>query len=96
MFVVLRRKTAKTMSAAEQAMNYDLAIDIINLMKMLASNKMEKTTDATERKALDEKIDMYCYEEGVLNGKGDESARLSIYDKVFNMYSPIIKEAYAD
>ena len=49
-----------------------------------------------ERKALDEKIDMYCYEEDVLNSKVDEAACLSIYDKVFNMYSPIIKKTYAN
>ncbi|MBQ8959075.1 MAG: hypothetical protein IJ057_11365 [Bacteroidales bacterium] len=84
------------MSAAEQAMNYDLAIDIINLMKMMASDEKDKTKDEAKRKALDEKIDMYCYEESVLNGKGDDSALLSLYDKVFNLYSPIIKEAYAN
>jgi hypothetical protein len=39
---------------------------------------------------------MYCYEEGVLMGRnGDELARASLYDKVFNMYSPIVKKAYA-
>ena len=84
------------MSAAEQAMNYDLAIDIINLMKMMASDEMEKTTDEAERKALDERIDMYCYEESILNGKGDDVARMSLYDKVFNLYSPKIKKAYAE
>ena len=84
------------MSAAEQAMNYDLAIDIINLMKMLATKEMSKVTDEAERKALDEKIDMYCYEEGVLTGRnGDEKARTSLYDKVFQLYSPIIKRTYA-
>lgn len=84
------------MSAAEQAMNYDLAIDIINLMKMMASDEMDKTTDEARRKALDEKIDMYCYEEGILNGNGDDIALMSLYDKVFNLYSPIIKEMYAE
>ena len=84
------------MSAAEQAMNYDLAIDIINLMKMLATKQMGKATDEDERKALEEKIDMYCYEEGVLTGRnGDEKARASLYDKVFQLYSPIIKRTYA-
>ncbi|MBR0177966.1 MAG: hypothetical protein IJQ11_11145 [Bacteroidales bacterium] len=84
------------MSAAEQAMNYDLAIDIINLMKMMASDEMEKTTDEAKRKALDERIDMYCYEESILNGNGDDVARMSLYDKVFNLYSPEIKKAYAE
>ena len=84
------------MSAAEQAMNYDLAIDIINLMKMMASDEKDKTTDEAKKKALDEKIDMYCYEESVLNGNGDNAALVSLYDKVFNLYSPIIKEAYAN
>ena len=30
------------MSAAEQAMNYDLAIDIINLMRMMASKQKDE------------------------------------------------------
>ena len=89
-------QTNTNMSAAEQAMNYDLAIDIINLMKMMASDAMEKATDEAERKTLDEKIDMYCYEESILNGKGDDVARVSLYDKVFNLYSPIVKAAYAN
>ena len=85
------------MSAAEQAMNYDLAIDIINLMRMMASKQKDEAKTAEERRALDEKIDMYCYEEGVLTGRnGNEKARASLYDKVFNMYSPQIKQAYAD
>ena len=85
------------MSAAEQAMNYDLAIDIINLMKMMASRKIKEASSEAERKELNEKINMYCYEEGVLTGRnGDEKARISLYDKVFNLYSPIVKAAYAN
>ena len=84
------------MSGAEQAMNYDLAIDIINLMKMMASKKKANAKSEEERVALDEKIGMYCYEEDVLTGRnGDELARLSLYDKVFNLYSPIVKQVYA-
>ena len=83
------------MSAAEQAMNYDLAIDIINLMRMMASKQKDEAKTEEERKALDEKIEMYCYEESILNGKGDDVARVSLYDKVFNLYSPIVKAAYA-
>lgn len=85
------------MSAAEQAMNYDLAIDIINLMRMMAAQKIKEASSEAERKMLDEKIDMYCYEEGVLTGRnGNEKTRISIYDKVFNLYSPIVKAAYAN
>ena len=85
------------MSAAEQAMNYDLAIEIINLMKMLASKQKDKATTEEERKTLEERIDMYCYEEGVLTGRnGNEKARASLYDKVFRLYSPIIKATYAN
>lgn len=85
------------MSAAEQAMNYDLAIDIINLMRMIASKQKEKAKSEQERKELDEKIDMYCYEEGVLTGRnGDEKARTSLYDKIFHLYSPIVKASYAN
>ena len=74
------------MSAAEQAMNYDLAIDIIHLMRMMASKQKDEAKTEEERKMLDEKIDMYCYEEGVLTGRnGNEKARASLYDKVFNL-----------
>jgi hypothetical protein len=84
------------MSSEEQAMNYDLAIDIINLMKMMASRKKANAKSEEERVELDEKIGMYCYEEGVLTGRnGDDLARTSLYDKVFNLYSPIVKSEYA-
>lgn len=84
------------MCKAEQAMNYDLAIDIINLMKTMASNKKDSAQDADACEELDREIDMYCYEEGVLNGRyGGELARQSLYDKVFNQYSPIIKREFA-
>lgn len=85
------------MSAAEQAMNYDLAVDIINLMRMMTSRQKQEARSEHERKELDEKIDMYCYEEGVLTGRnGDEKARISLYDKVFHLYSPIVKASYAN
>lgn len=85
------------MSAAEQAMNYDLAVDIINLMRMMTSRQKQEARSVHERKELDEKIDMYCYEEGVLTGRnGDEKARISLYDKVFRLYSPIVKASYAN
>ena len=77
-------------------MNYDLAIDIINLMKMMASRAKANARTETERAELDERIGMYCYEEGVLTGRnGDDLARISLYDKVFNLYSPIVKREYA-
>lgn len=84
------------MSKVEQAINYDIAIDIINLMKVMASNKKSKASSPEEAEELDKEIDMYCYEESVLNGRhGGEIARRSLYDKVFKLYSPVIKREYA-
>ena len=84
------------MSAIEQAMNYDLAIDLVNMMKMMASRKKEKAANDEEKAELEQEIRMYCYEEGVLTGRnGDELAQASLYDKVMNMYSPIVKRTYA-
>ena len=84
------------MGAIEQAMNYDLAMDLINMMKMMASRKKEKAASEEEKAELEQEIRMYCYEEGVLTGRnGDELAQASLYDKVMGMYSPIVKKAYA-
>ncbi len=84
------------MSDLEQAMNYDLAIDIINLMKAMASKKKKKASTDEEFAEINDEINMYyCYEEGVINGRyGDEMERRSLYDKVFNMYSPLIRKIY--
>ena len=83
------------MGVIEQAMNYDLAIDLVNMMKMMASRKKEKATSVEEKAELEQLIRMYCYEEGVLTGRnGDEMTQASLYDKVMNMYSPIVKKAY--
>lgn len=77
-------------------MNYDLAVDLVNMMKMMASRKKKKAASEEEKAKIEQEIRMYCYEEGVLTGRnGDELAQASLYDKVFNMYSPIVKKAYA-
>ena len=71
-------------------------MDLVNIMKMRASKQKDKVTSEAELLELNQKISMYCYEEGVLTGRnGDENARESLYDKVFNLYAPIVKEAYA-
>ncbi len=79
------------MSDLEQAM----AIDIINLMKAMASKKKDEVSNDEERGRIREEIEMYCYEEGGIKGRyGDEKARRSMYGKVFNMYSPLIRKIY--
>lgn len=80
----------------ENAFDYDIAVDLVNMMKMMASRRKEKATSQEERAKQQRLINMYCYEEGVLMGRnGDELARASLYDKAFNLYSPIVKKAYA-
>ena len=80
----------------KNAMDYDIAVDLVNMMKMMASRRKEKATSQEERAKQQRLINMYCYEEGVLMGRnGDDLARASLYDKAFNMYSPIVKKAYA-
>ena len=80
----------------ENAFDYDIAVDLVNMMKMMASRRKEKATSQDEKSKQQRLINMYCYEEGVLIGRnGDELARASLYDKAFNMYSPIVKKAYA-
>ena len=79
----------------KNAMDYDIAVDLVNMMKMMASRKKEKATTQEEWVKQQGLINMYCYEEGVLMGRnGDDQARASLYDKAFNMYSPIVKKAY--
>lgn len=88
-------KNISVMVEIEKAMDYDIAVDLVNMMKMMASRRKEKATNQDEKSKQQRLINMYCYEEGVLMGRnGDEQARASMYDKAFNMYSPIVKRAY--
>ena len=88
-------KTHNVMVEIKNAMDYDIAVDLVNMMKMMASRKKEKATTQEEWVKQQGLINMYCYEEGVLMGRnGDDQARASLYDKAFNMYSPIVKKAY--
>ena len=52
----------------ENAFDYDIAVDLVNMMKMMASRRKEKATSQEER---------------------------AKQQRLINMYSPIVKKAYA-
>lgn len=81
------------MDIVQQAIDYDVAIEMIATMRTKAIKRKHRTKSAEERQEADNEIRVYNAEESILNGYGTEEARASVYDKVFRFYGPIIKNS---
>lgn len=79
------------MDIVQQAINYDVAIEMIAKMRSEAIRRKHSATSEEERQKVANEIQVYNAEESVLNGYGSDEARLSVYDKVFRFYAPIIR-----
>lgn len=79
------------MDIVQQAINYDVAIEMIAKMRSEAIRRKQSATSEDEREKFVEEIKVYNAEESVLNGYGSDEARTSVYDKVFRFYGPIIR-----
>lgn len=75
----------------EYPISLDTALSIVGLMKVNAIKEKKIATTSEDIKSLDNKIDMYLNEEDILYGN-DELLKLSIFDKIVNYYSPLIKK----
>lgn len=75
----------------EYPISLDTALSIVGLMKVNAIKEKKIATNTEDIKSLDNKIDMYLNEEDILYGN-DELLKLSIFDKIVNYYSPLIKK----
>ena len=79
------------MDIVQQAINYDVAIEMIAKMRSEAIRRKQSATSEEERQKVTNEIQVYNAEERVLNGYGSDEARTSVYDKVFRFYGPIIR-----
>ena len=80
------------MDIVQQAINYDVAIEMIAKMRSEAIRRKHSATSEEERQKAGNEIRVYNAEESILNGYGSDDTRLSVYDKIFRFYGPIIKE----
>lgn len=79
------------MDILEEAINFDVAIEMIARLRSEAIKRKHAATSEEERQAADAEIKAYNADERVLNGYGSDDARASVYDKVFRFYGPLIK-----
>ncbi len=79
------------MDIVEEAINFDVAIEMIARLRSEAIKRKHAATSEEERQAADAEIKAYNADERVLNGYGSDDARASVYDKVFRFYGPLIK-----
>ena len=78
------------MDIVQQAINYDVAIEMIQSMRVKAIRKMNNAPSEEERQRAENEVRLYNKEERILN-YGEQSAKESVYDKVFRFYGPIIR-----
>jgi hypothetical protein len=78
----------------QQALDYDVAIELLAKMRSEAIRHKHSATSEKERLQADNEIHVYNAEDSILNGYGSDDARLSVYDKIFRFYGPIIKTLY--
>ncbi len=79
------------MDIVQQTINYDVAIEILAIMRTTANKARCAATSEEEREKQWQLIRTYNAEQRILDGlTGDEDARKAVYDKVFRFYAPIV------
>lgn len=81
------------MDIVQQAINYDVAIEMIAKLRSEAIRRKQSATTKEERQKYSQEIQAYNADESVLNGYGSDDARTSVYDKVFRFYGPLLRES---
>ena len=79
------------MDIVEEALNYDVAIEMIQSMRVKAIKRMNDANSDEERQKAEKEIRLYNKEERILNYV-EATAKESVYDKVFRFYGPMIRE----
>ena len=79
------------MDIVQQAINYDVAIEMIAKLRSEAIRRKRNANSEEERQKYAQEILAYNADESVLNGYDSDDARTSVYDKVFRFYGPIIR-----
>ena len=78
------------MDIVQQAINYDVAIELIQSMRVKAIKRMNDAPSEEERQKAENEVRLYNKEERILS-YGEATAKESVYDKVFRFYAPMIK-----
>ena len=78
------------MDIVQQAINYDVAIEMIAKLRSEAIRRKQTATSEEDRQRYTQEILVYNADESVLNGYGSDDARTSVYDKVVRFYGPMI------
>lgn len=79
------------MDIVQQAIDYDVAIELLAKMRSEAIRRKHSATSEEERQKADHEIQVYNAEESIMNGYGSDDATLSVYDKIFRFYGPILR-----
>lgn len=79
------------MDIVQQAIDYDVAIEMIAKLRSEAIRRKQAATSEEDRQKYAQEILAYNADESVLNGYGSDDARTSVYDKVFRFYGPMIR-----
>jgi len=79
------------METVNEALNYDLAIEILQSMRVKTERTIDSAQTETERKEARALLKLYNMEEKILNGWDNDFSRQSVYDKVFRFYAPLVR-----
>jgi hypothetical protein len=76
----------------EYPMSIDTAVEILAYFIAKKGQQADTTVDVKQKNSIENQIDMLQYETDVIYGlEGDDKIRRSIYDKIYNLYSPQMK-----
>lgn len=80
-------------------MSLDVALDIIGTLRMMKMQEITEEKNESKKAELYKELDMLSTEEEIANGllqfEVSENVRLSVMDKIQNLYAPRLKAYYA-
>lgn len=79
----------------EYPISLDTALTLVNGMRGIKSRLLKNVQTQIEKEKIKKEIDVLNAEEEMLYG-ADDLLRLSVMEKVIKIYSPILKQEYAN
>lgn len=80
-------------------MSLDVALDIIGTLRIMKMQEITAESNEDKKTELYKELDMLSTEEEIANGllqfEVSENVRLSVMDKIQNLYAPRLKAYYA-
>ncbi|KAB4189474.1 hypothetical protein GAX98_22485 [Phocaeicola vulgatus] len=80
-------------------MSLDVALDIIGTLRIMKMQEITAESNEDKKAELYKELDMLSTEEEIANGllqfEVSENVRLSVMDKIQNLYAPRLKAYYA-